>query len=102
MALARTDFSPCCELIDVARMHAGKVIAQSLGFIDMGAMLCKASPDDSAKCYGLTQLLVPGLEQRAWQLPPLMGVPASRGDPSVLSALHLLRRPDGRSSLSSF
>ena len=52
---------------------------QALSFIDMGTLLCQASPEQAAGSYSLAQLLVPGLEQRAWHLPPLTGVPASPG-----------------------
>ena len=52
---------------------------QTLGFIDMGTMLCQGSPGAVAGLRGLTQLLVPGLEQRAWQLPPLKALPVSPG-----------------------
>ena len=60
-------------------MLAGEAAAQALGFIDMGTMLCKAGPEEAASSYSLTQLLVPGLEQRAWHLPALTGVPVSPG-----------------------
>ena len=63
--------------------HAGKASAQALGFIDMGAMLCQPSPDEASQCHGLTQLLIPGLEQRAWKLPALKGVQASPGEQDV-------------------
>ena len=58
---------------------AGEASAQSLGFIDMGTMLCQGSADEPASCYSLTQLLVPGLEQRAWLFEPLIGVPVTPG-----------------------
>ena len=45
----------------------------------MGVLLCQASADEAASCHRLTQLLVPGVEQRAWHLPPLSGVQASPG-----------------------
>ena len=61
----------------------------------MGTMLCHASPDQPASSHSLTQLLVPGLEQRAWHLPPLQGVPTSPGEtlnpkPQILLAFDLL------------
>ena len=62
---------------------AGKASAQALGFIDMGAMLCQPSPDEASQCHGLTQLLIPGLELRAWKLPALKGVQASPGEQEV-------------------
>ena len=67
---------------------AGEAAALSLGFIDMGTMLCKADPDAAASSYNLTQLLVPGLEQRAWHLPALTGVPVSPGRISSPAVSH--------------
>ena len=84
---SRVIFTCKCHLITVGiaeevMTHAGTVTpAQELAFIDMGTMLCHASRDQAASSLSLTQLLVPGLEQRAWHLPPLQGVPASPGDP---------------------
>ena len=46
----------------------------------MGTLLCQTGgADEPASCHRLTQLLVPGLEQRAWQFPPLAGIQASPG-----------------------
>ena len=64
---------------------------QALSFIDMGTLLCQASPNEAASCYSLAQLLVPGLEERAWHLPPLTGVPASPGETLLLCSSLSLR-----------
>ena len=45
----------------------------------MGTLLCQNGADEPASCHRLTQLLVPGLEQRAWLFPPLAGTQASPG-----------------------
>ena len=60
-------------------MDAGKAADRMLVFLDMGTMLCQGSADEAASCHSLTQLLVPGLEQRAWHLPPLSGTPTGPG-----------------------
>ena len=62
-----------------ACLPADLAVPQALNFLDMGAMMCTASAGEAASCHHVTQLLVPGLEQRAWHLPAFMGVRASPG-----------------------
>ena len=59
-------------------LHADPAMPHTVSFLDMGAM-CTASPGEAASCQHVTQLLVPGLEQRAWHLPAFLGVRASPG-----------------------